>query len=145
MFTTALMNHNGTPACQALLRCVESGEIVGILDPVVLGELSYMLTSRLLAPQGQEPRTARQVAPYLLGLLGWAGIEMGDKQLACAALEAWRDGQADSFVDCYLQARAAAAGEPVCADNARHFPESVHPAELVGLARPGKPPPARGQ
>lgn len=140
-----MMNHNGTPACQALLRRVELGEIVGILDPVVLGELSYMLTSRLLAPQGQEPRTAREVAPYLLGLLGWAGIEMGDKQLACAALEAWRDGRADSFVDCYLQARAAAAGEPVCADNVRHFAESVHPADLVGMARPGKTPPARGQ
>lgn len=139
------MNHNGTAACQALLRCVERGEVAGVLDPMVLGELSYMLGASRLAPRGGVPRTGHEIARYLLGLLAWPGIEMEDKRLACAALEAWRDGQAPGFMDCYLQARAAAAGERVCTDNLRHFPNSVHPADLVGMARAGKPRPPRNR
>jgi hypothetical protein len=129
------MNHNSTPACQELLRRVQSGKVVGVLDPVVLGELAYMLTTPRLAPQGRSQRTAAEAAHYLLGVLGWAGIEMEDKQVATVALTAWKAGQADSFVDCYLHTRAAVENERACTDNVRDFPGGVHPADLVGMER----------
>ena len=132
------MNHNGTPACQELLRRVQRGEVVGVLDPVVIGELSYMLATPRLAPRGRPPRTHQEVAQYLLGVLAWRGIEMEDKHLVLVALTAWQVGQGNSFVDCHLNTRAAAAQERVCTDNLRHFPDAVHPADLVGMAQAGK-------
>ena len=140
VFTTALCNHNASEACRELLRRVDRGEVLAVLDPVVLGELAYMLIKPFLAERDRPPRTRQEVAHFLLGVIAWPGIQMEDKFLAAAALDAWKAGHADDFVDCYLQARASAAGDRVCTVNLKHFSdEAAHPADLVDMARPGRP------
>ena len=117
---------------------MEQGDTIGVLDPVVLAELAYMLIKPTFAPPGHPERTRQKVAFYLLGMIAWPGIHMEDKDLAVSALGAWEAGAADDLVDCYLLAKATAAGERVCTANLRHFAGGVHPADLVGMARPGK-------
>lgn len=95
------------------------------------------LVKPAFVPRGHPPRTRDEVARHLLGVIAWRGIQMDDKDLAVSALRAWEAGHADDFVDCYLQARAHAAGERVCTVNLRHFDEAAHPADLVGMPRPG--------
>lgn len=135
MVTTGLKNHHGTAECRRLIEAIQRGEVAVTVDPAVLIELAYVLQRPDFAPQGRPPRTRRDVAHFLLGVLGWPGIEMDDKALAASALTAWWTGQADSLTDCYLQAKAQAAGGVVCADNVRHFPGGIRPSAAMPAPR----------
>lgn len=133
-----MKHHHGTAECRHLIEAIQSGEVSVTVDPAAMIELAYVLQRPDFAPQGRPPRTRREVAHFLLGVLGWPGIEMEDKALAATALTAWRTGQADSLTDCYLQAKAQAAGGVVCADNVRHFPDGVRPSAVMPAPREGR-------
>lgn len=139
IFTDAVQNHDNSEACRNLLDAVEHGRVEAVLDPVVLCEIAYMLVKPIFAPRGAPTRTPRQVAEYLLSVVGWAGVEVMERDVVIAALDTWRQGRCDDLVDAFIHSRAEARGEHVCTINRQHFPDSVHPTEALG----GQAPPPR--
>ena len=100
IFIHAQANDTHTEECRRFLFALARGEIQATLEPIVLHELSYGL------PRVIKQMTKRDVAAYLLMVLGWPGV-LGEKALMADAVQRWSDTPGLSFADAYLAARAA--------------------------------------
>jgi predicted nucleic acid-binding protein len=96
--------------CVRFLTAVEAGQVRAQMDPLVLPELSYVL------PRFFKQMTRRDVADYLLVVLGWTGI-VGEKALLADSVELWRDTPGLAFVDAYLVTRAKGENRPIYSKN----------------------------
>lgn len=106
--------------CRRFLAAVEQGHLQTYLDPLVLHELSYSL------PHYVKQITRDKIAEYLLGVLGWPGIQ-GEKDLMVEAVERWWRTPGLAFVDAYLAALARSRSCPVYTKNVREFAtQGVH-------------------
>ena len=100
--------------CRRFLDAVENGRVAATLEPLVLHELSYVLTR--VRPQ----LTRAQIADYLLSVVAWPGIQ-ADKPLLTDAIQRWGARSDLGFVDAYLAALAARRSCPVHTKNVRHL------------------------
>jgi predicted nucleic acid-binding protein len=69
VFIHALATDEHTEECQRFLALLEGGALSARLEVAVLHELSYMLK------RFQKLMTRDDIGAYLLGVLGWPGIE----------------------------------------------------------------------
>lgn len=110
----ALGNDADTPAAQAFLSRIESGEIEVLVDPIVVNELIYVL-SRFTREFSRE-----RIADIALSLLDISGASIVDLVVR-RAIDVWRETPGLSFVDAYLGSRALAEELPVYSINRKDF------------------------
>src|SRR6184192_1522732 len=101
--------------CRAIVRALEEGRAEGWLDPLVVHELSYVL-SRL----GQRFPTRTAIEEYLRGILLIDAIHADDKAGLLEAVARWEIGRT-GFADAWLAVRARRRGLPVCSVNQADF------------------------
>ncbi|HZS92011.1 MAG TPA: PIN domain-containing protein [Chloroflexota bacterium] len=100
--------------CNEIINALIDGRAVGRLSPLVLHELSYVLSRR--------PRFTRAtIQTYLATIVNTAGIHAPDKPMLVAAVDRWGNGTM-GFVDAYLTELAGRDGIPICSVSARDFP-----------------------
>jgi len=112
VFVHARTRDSHSEACRALLTKLEAGDAQGQIDPVVVHELTYVLTTRF-------PETKLQAAAYIKMILSWDNIDaVGGKEPLIAALITWAEQGVD-FADALLAARAQQDGTMVSTVNVR--------------------------
>jgi predicted nucleic acid-binding protein len=102
--------------CRAILAALEQATGEGLLDPLVIHELTYLL---LRLPHFSD-RAAVEV--YLRDLLRMTGVQAPQRPLLLAALSRWAS-RGGGFVDAWLATLALTEGQPVCSANVRDFPD----------------------
>lgn len=100
----------------AILEALEDGVSEGWIEPLVVHELTYVL-SRLPAF-----RDRAAVHRYLQTILLKEGVQAADKSALLAALTRWRT-EGSGFVDSWLAVLAWRRGLPVCSVHAQDFPD----------------------
>jgi predicted nucleic acid-binding protein len=117
IFVHALFPRDAQHArCRTILAALEQGTGEGILDPLVIHELTYLL---LRLPHFLD-RAAVEV--YLRDLLRMTGVQASQRSLLLAALSRWAS-RGGGFVDAWLATLALTDGQPVCSANVRDFPD----------------------
>lgn len=102
--------------CKAIVDGLESGEVVGWLDPVIVHELSYVLR-RL--PMFKDKRDIHQ---YLRSIVLCDNVFMDDKQAVIEALVRWEAMEGLSFADAWLTALShQRSARTVCSVNQSDF------------------------
>ena len=114
VFIHAHTRDSASDECRRFLTSLEAGRVKARLDPIVLHGLSYAL------PHYMKQMTKRDVASYLLMVLGWGAVE-GEKAIMVDAVERWRDTPRLSFADAFLAALAADQGRVVYSKNVREL------------------------
>jgi len=104
-------------ACLRLIEELEAGTAKGLLHPLVLHEISYVV---------QNPRflkwTRQQTADFLISLASAPGVELigADAAVVLDGLLRWRSGDV-SFVDAMLCAESQARSLAACTVNRSDF------------------------
>ncbi|MDA8345606.1 MAG: PIN domain-containing protein [Thermaerobacter sp.] len=125
VFIHPLTQDNNSTECAVLLGRLATGNATGRIDPVVVHELTYTLTSRF----GYTPTTA---ANYIKRILAWESIEtVGDKETLISALSLWEQ-HGISFADALLAARAKTDGTWVCTENTKDIKKAGAEARKPG-------------
>lgn len=101
--------------CRDLLTALQDGRAEGWIAPIVVHELSYVLT-RL-----PTFKTRSAIATYISAILSYPGVLAADKSLLMAAAGRWAAGTL-SFVDALLTEMAQRDSRFICSVNARDFP-----------------------
>lgn len=96
-----------SPAARELFAAAEAGRCTLVLDPVVVAEIVWVLTSFY-----RVERSA--VADVLPRLLARRGVSCPDRAVLEQAFERYASTKLD-LIDCYLIARAETADEPIAA------------------------------
>ncbi len=110
----ALGNDSNSEECRRFLAAAREGRVRVLIEPLVLHEITYVLTRR-------GPRlSAMEVAGYIQTLLNMKGAE-GDVRSMSDALVLWQQSPSLGFVDCYLAAKARLMDVPVYTKNVRHL------------------------
>ena len=105
--------------CQALLYALREGRAEGWIDPVVVHELTYVLSrQRQFANRGS-------ISRYVLGILRVDHIHADDKAGLVEAVELWAQGRI-GFADAWLTMRARRRRMPICTVNAGDFPLTLN-------------------
>jgi hypothetical protein len=117
--------------CQDFLGRLRRGEEQAELDMLVVHELTYVL------PRVMKQMDRRQVAAYVLMVLGWPGI-MGDKATLGDVLQRWGSSHGLAFVDAYLVVRSRQEGRAIFTKNARELitAGATVPDPLPGTSTP---------
>lgn len=100
--------------CRSLLEAISRGDAEGWVDPIVLHELTYVITRRQLFP------TREAIHQYVRSMLIWENLHAEDKDGLLQALARWAR-QNVGFVDAWLAVLAQRRGLPVCSVNAVDF------------------------
>lgn len=101
--------------CRELLLALEEGRATAFLSPLVVHELTYVL-SRL-----PSFRSRADVYRYIHAFLLTDSIQMEEKEDVVRALALWANAGI-GFVDAWLSAAATRTGMPICSVNERDFP-----------------------
>jgi predicted nucleic acid-binding protein len=102
--------------CRRFLRLVERGEAQMWLDPLVVHELSYVLS------RGWPGVGRQRIGAYLRQLLDWPGVLAADADLLRATLDRWSRVDGLGFVDAYLVELAGQrGGAPIYSKNVRQL------------------------
>ncbi|HVA92107.1 MAG TPA: PIN domain-containing protein [Chloroflexota bacterium] len=99
---------------RALVDSLADGRGEGWLSPLVIHELTYVLSRRPEFP------TRAAVHGYLASILHASGVQLEDSTTMRAAAARWATGTV-SFVDAYLTELALRDELPVCSANRRDF------------------------
>lgn len=102
--------------CRAILAELQVGDAEGLIDPLVLQELTTVLPTLRQFPD--RPAVAR----YLRGLLSARGILADQRDLLLAALLRWTE-RGGSFVEAWIAIVALTEGRTVCAPDRDDFPD----------------------
>lgn len=110
----ALGKDSKSEECRRFLAAVREGRVKVLIEPLVLHEITYVLTR-------QGPRfSPLEVAGYIETLLNMKGVE-GDVRSMSDALVLWQQNPSLGLVDCYLAAKARLINAPVFTKNVRHL------------------------
>ncbi len=121
VFIHALFRNDQNRArCLEILGLLRDGSAEGWIDPVVVHELTYVLT-RL----GQF-RNRSALFEYVNSVLTLDAVRADDKETLLEALDLWAATDSLSFADARLTVLANKRGLPVCSANDRHFPGVVN-------------------
>ena len=110
VFLHAQMTDQHSEECRAFLRKLASGDEQAELEALVVHELTYTL------PRVVKQMDRRQVAAYVLMVLGWPGI-VADKATLRDAVDRWGRARRLAFVDAYLATLAVRQGRPIYSKN----------------------------
>ncbi|MCC6943477.1 MAG: PIN domain-containing protein [Thermomicrobiales bacterium] len=110
----SLLNDAHSAECRQFLSLVQEGSVRVRIEPMVIHELAYVLTTR-----GRR-MSVEDAADLLDSLLRADGVA-GEVDLLIKAVSLWKQHAGIDFVDCYLAAKAISTDAPVYSKNIRHF------------------------
>ncbi len=103
--------------CRVLLAALQHGRAEGWLDPLVVHELSYVLTRQ------ERFQTRENVHDYIRGILLTESIHAQDKEGLMEAVARWAT-RGGGFTDAWLAVLARHHRLPVCSANAADFSDT---------------------
>jgi predicted nucleic acid-binding protein len=101
--------------CNAILRGLEAGDVEGLVDSVVVHELTYVLK------RTAKFRTRASIARYVRGFVLLDTVQMSNKPLLIGALSRWESSESLGFADAWLTEVALATKLSVCSANIKDF------------------------
>jgi len=122
LFVHPFFDNLESAACRRILDALRDGTATGSLDDVTVHEVLYVLWRHLAAKYPDETERRRFIARYVTGFLVLPNLDVREREVALEALHLWGSGQAQSYGDARILARARAEGRPVCSSNRRDFP-----------------------
>jgi len=111
---TLFRNDANYARCRAIQQSLQDGDAEGWIDPVVVHELTYVLSRQ------RQFRTRVAVQEYVRDILLVESIHAEDKDGLLQAITRWAR-QNVGFVDAWLAVLAQRRGLPVCSVNAVDF------------------------
>lgn len=114
IFVTVLFkNDPNRRRCLEIVEGLETGELEGWLDVIVVHELTYVLSRINVFGKRAE------VFEYIYGIIQMEGVRAVDKAEVIEILMMWKDGH--SFADARMMVLARKSGMAVCSVNVKDF------------------------